>query len=142
MEDQLGNLLPFIKMIDEKMEKKINWMLRDQGVTFAQIRVIVLLSYSEKTEYSLKELERIFQVSQQTMVGIIKRLENKKLITTHFDTEDKRVKKVSLTEQGKAMGAKARAAVQENAHWLAGALTPEELETLLTLLQKIYKYMG
>lgn len=100
----MQNLIQILKMINDNVEKITNKQLKEYGITFSQIRIIFVLYRSEKGVYSLKELEKIFDVSQQTMAGIVKRLEVKKLIEILGDSEDKRIKRVQLTDSGRELG--------------------------------------
>ena len=100
----MQNFIQILKMINDNVEKITNKQLKEYGITFSQIRIIFVLYRSEKGVYSLKELEKIFDVSQQTMAGIVKRLEVKKLIESLGDSEDKRIKRVQLTDSGRELG--------------------------------------
>ncbi len=140
MNEQMETMIPLIKMIVEKLEKKINHDLKEYGITFSQIRIVILLYHSVREDYAMKELEEIFQVSQQTMAGIINRLEKKKLVQSYHDPVDHRVKRIRLTDEGKNMGERVYGQMARNEEWVERSLTAEEREELIRLLQKIYLY--
>ncbi len=138
MEIVPDNLIPMFKLITEKAEKRINKELQESDVTFSQSRVLLLLCYHDGEDYSLKELEKIFHVTQQTMAGIIRRLEQKQLLRTYVDREDKRAKRAELTEAGRELSETIGDKMREIEAWIDSALEPAEVETLLKLLEKIY----
>ncbi len=140
--ERFERLASLLKMISEKLEKKMNSQLKKYGVTFTQLSIIVLLYTSDReADYSMKELERIFQVSQQTMAGVIKRLEQKGFIGSYSDLHDKRVKRVRLTPSGTNLGESVFSEMKNNEVLLENAVTDEERKTLLELLRKIYNYL-
>ncbi len=143
MEDLHNKLIPMFKLITEKVEKKINHELQCHNVTFAQSRVLIYLyEYKKEEDYSLKELEKHFRVSQQTMAGIICRLEQKQLLVSYSDKEDKRVKRIYLTEEGLHLVQEISCKMQENERKLEQVLDENEKEQMLHILQKIYSQIG
>ncbi len=138
MEEQLNKLIPLIKMNVGKLERDMNRELMQYDITFSQSRVIILLYDSVYGNLSMKELEKKFQVTQQTMLGIVKRLEKKELVESYSDPLDLRVKRIHLTESGQDMGKKIFESFHETQIKIDQALTQQEQETLTFLLQKLY----
>lgn len=138
MEDSSKDIAPLIKMVDEKIEKYINKNMKEYDLTFSQLRIVMFLYQSNITVYCLKELEKNFNVSQQTMAGLIKRLELKGFVRSFNELKDKRVKKVELTEKGKEIGEKIEQKRIETKNWIFSSLTNEEKELLYNLIEKIY----
>lgn len=131
-------IIPVIKMLNDIIEKKANQSFKKFDITFTQLRVVLLLSYNQDKIYSLKELEEIFNVSQQTMAGIIKRLELKRLVENVKNPNDRRIKKVKITEKGKILAKKTEDKMFENENMLCNCLDEEEREIFCKLLKKIY----
>ncbi|MCD7922344.1 MAG: MarR family transcriptional regulator [Clostridiales bacterium] len=138
MEEQLNKLIPLIKMNIGKLEKDMNHELTPYGITFSQSRVIILLYDSACESLSMKELEKTFQVTQQTMLGIVKRLEKKNLVESFSYAPDLRVKHIRLTDSGLALGEKVYESVRETQMKIDHALTQQEQEVLASLLRKLY----
>ncbi|MCC8081362.1 MAG: MarR family transcriptional regulator [Clostridiales bacterium] len=138
MEEQINKLIPLIKMNVGKLEKDMNHELMQYDITFSQSRVIILLYDSVYGNLSMKELEKIFQVTQQTMLGIVKRLEKKDLVESYSDPLDMRVKRIHLTESGQNLGKKVYESFHETQTKIDRALTQQEQETLVFLLRKLY----
>lgn len=135
----MQNLIQILKMINDNVEKITNKQLKEYGITFSQIRIIFVLYRSEKGVYSLKELEKIFDVSQQTMAGIVKRLEVKKLIESLGDSEDKRIKRVQLTDSGRELGKVLLFKMDEVEEKLLSGISQSERKELMNILKRVYE---
>ena len=89
-----------IKKINDLMEKRANHQMQKEDLTFSQHHVLVYLIQCPEYTAPLKELEKYFRVAQATMAGIVVRLESKGLVESSVSSKDKRVKMVTLTEEG------------------------------------------
>lgn len=136
MQDYMNRIAPQIKMLSERIEKKANNALAQFDITLSQMRVLVTLHYSKEGVYTLKELEKIFNFSQQTIAGIVSRLEKKGLLESVTDGQDRRVKKVSITESGRELAERAQHEVKAAEQWLEECLSEEEGELFKQLLLK------
>ena len=96
-EETCGMLL---KQVQDAVAKKLNNSLRESGLTHVQLGVLIVLEHTEDRQLRLKELEKIFHVSQPTVVGVVDRLEEKGFIRTVRDPSDKRVRLAQLTDEG------------------------------------------
>lgn len=126
-----------LRQINDIMEKNANNALRGQDLTLSQAGLLVELDKTENKSATFKELEKLFGVAQPTIVGIIKRLEQKGWIETLNDKSDKRIKIAHLTETGHAKcqtGYEHMKHAEEN---LLHALTLEEQKEFALLLTKI-----
>jgi len=126
-----------VKQIHDGLEKQINNRLREQDLTMAQFGVLVELGLTPEGELSLKELERRLHVAQSTAAGIVVRLEQKGLVESFGDPEDRRIKRVRMTPKGEACFRGADKDMEATEAQLLSALDPQERETLLYLLQKL-----
>lgn len=135
--DHMNRIAPQIKILSERIEKEANNNLAQFGITLSQMRVLVTLHYSCEGVYSLKELEKIFNFSQQTIAGIVSRLERKGLLKSAVDEQDRRVKKVFITESGRELAEASQHETIETERWLTECLSEEEEETFRKLLTKI-----
>ena len=89
-----------LKQINDSLERQANNLLREDDLTIMQVAVLIELDQTDKKTLSLKELEHRFGVAQPTMLGIVRRLTQKKLVETLGSPEDRRIKLVHLTGQG------------------------------------------
>lgn len=127
-----------IKRLDDIMEKNANCHLQKMGITFSQIKLLIILSEREDKSATLKELERHFNVSQATIAGITARLEKKGLVYGYGDSKDKRVKHIRLSEEGERICSDAEANMDKHEKWLISSLNDAEVDILRSLLQRIY----
>ncbi|MCD7955711.1 MAG: MarR family transcriptional regulator [Lachnospiraceae bacterium] len=127
-----------MKRIDEKMKKSANERLGDShGITFTQMQMLVAIHQRGKDSVPLKELERHFEVAQSTAAGVIVRLEKKGLVEGFTPSEDKRLKYVRLTEEGKALCMAAEQDMELGEQILLAGLDEQEREQFYRLLVKI-----
>lgn len=89
-----------LKQINDELAKRANNALKKDGLTFSQAGVILTLGEKQKEGMSIKELSRSICVAQPTMTGIIDRLQEKGIVQSCSDRNDKRVRMVTLTEKG------------------------------------------
>ena len=88
-----------IKIISEDMQKRRDNDLKVLGLTFSQLRALMIISkYSG--EITQRELEEKLYVSHSATHGTIVRLEEKGLIKTESDETDKRNKRLLVTGIG------------------------------------------
>ena len=137
MINELTELAPLIKQVNELLEKRANEVLRDYDVTNGQARILVALNRSESGVYSLRDLERAFHYSQPTISGIVSRLTNKGLVTSEPDPMDNRVRLIHLTETGQKIGKLAGDKLEAADKWLTQDLSEAESEQLMDLLRRV-----
>lgn len=126
-----------LKQINDIMEKNANNALRGEDLTISQSGVLVLLDEKEEKTATFKELEKNFGVSQPTMVGLLGRLEQKKLVEILSDPDDKRIRKAHLTQKGEDKCKEGYQHMRSAEELLLSSLTAEEKSEFLRLLSKI-----
>lgn len=126
-----------IKQIHCAMQKDTNNDLRNAGLTFSQVHMLFKLSAQPDGCSSLKELERLLGIAQSTTVGIVRRCEEKGLVECCGDSGDRRAKYARITEKGLAVCQAAKEDVDRSEARLLSPLTPQEAQTLITLLDKV-----
>ena len=134
IQDSCGTLL---KQIHDALEKQANNRLSVDGVTMAQVGVVLMLDRAEHRQMPLKELEKALHVAQSTAAGIVSRLEQKGLVESFGDAEDRRVKVVRLSEAGAGCCRTADARMAEAERQLLSSLTEAERDIFILLLRKV-----
>ncbi len=86
-----------IKQIDDMIKKNADARMAEFGITITQSRILFFLAQQENREAQQKEIEKFLGVAHPTVVGVIRRMEEKEYISTSKGTEDKRKRIVSLT---------------------------------------------
>ncbi len=95
------NLFILIKRIHDKFEHRGNTDCKAAGLTIQQFRIIIYIAEHNKKNVTQKELETEFKVSHPTIVGLIKRLEEKEFVITKTVQEARQQKYIKLTQKGK-----------------------------------------
>ncbi len=127
-----------IKQIHDTVGKHVNNELREKGLTLSQVRILMELGDDSGGAMPLKELERRFHVSQPTIVGIVRRLEEKGLVQGFSVPEDNRVKLVNLTPDGEKFRETNMRAIEEMEKQLLSRLTETQQQDFLRMLRTVY----
>lgn len=110
----------------------------DVPLTAAQTRVVMYLEACGGGPLSQREIEHYLNVSHTTAKGLLQRLEEKGYVRTAFDSDDKRVKNVYLTDKARA----AREELLEHIKWLTDSMmqgiSKDEEMQLFELLRRVY----
>lgn len=99
-ENKNHHILHSLKILTEQIEKKANYMLKQDGLTLAQGHLLRCIKKNEDKPCSLKDIEKQMNIAQSTLAGIVLRLEKKNLVKTYFSECDKRIKMIEITENG------------------------------------------
>ncbi|MEO8700982.1 MAG: MarR family transcriptional regulator [Kofleriaceae bacterium] len=109
------------------------------GITATQLSVIKLLQ--TVGDLSLSELSRKMVATNSTVTGIVDRMVAANLVVREQSAEDRRVWKIKLTAQGKALAKKIEVAPWEILRGAVMALPAAELAQLITTLEKVAKHV-
>lgn len=128
-----------IKQIHTTLEKNANNTLRADGLTSAQVAVMMALKEHREQCMTLKELEKELMLAQSTIAGTVARLAAKGLVSYSDSTEDKRIKWVHLTKEGVECCRKAAQHMHTAEERMLSGLTDTERESFINLLKKVSK---
>ncbi len=137
MQDHSRDCAALIKHIDTKMTKQANERFETYGVTFRQVRLLMLLLQKKDEDIPLKSLEKHFEVAQSTAAGLVVRLEKKGLVQGYIPADDKRQKFVRLTEKGEELCNSIEEDMREGERVLLQSLDEKERMQFYTLLRKV-----
>lgn len=126
-----------IKQIHDSLEKKANNTMRPHDITMSQFGVLLALDGAQGGAMSLKELETTLHVAQSTTAGIVSRLEQKGMLRAIGDPEDRRVKRVQITDTGRACCREGEAGMAEAEATILSGLTDAERSIFHALLLKV-----
>jgi DNA-binding MarR family transcriptional regulator len=133
--DKCGML---IKRLNDAVTKRANNDLRALGLTRSQLQLLLTLNAQSNGILSLKDLEKLLCVTQQTAAGIVTRLEEKGFVGYAGSAEDKRVKLAVLTPDGREICRKAQSSMDGTERQLVSGMTESERQQFKLLLQKAY----
>jgi DNA-binding MarR family transcriptional regulator len=105
------------------------------GITATQLNVLKLLQ--TVGDLSLSEVSKRMAATNSTVTGIIDRMTAAGLVVREQSTDDRRVWKIRLTPEGRAMAKKVDVAPWEILREAVTALPPGELGQLITTLAKV-----
>ena len=107
-------------------------------LTEAQCRVAVYLASKNGEPVSQRQIESHVGITHPTAKGLLQRMEEKGFVRTAFDSTDKRVKHVYLSELSLDLQEKYGKAVQQVESILLKGFSDEEREQLRSLLDRLY----
>jgi len=128
-----------VKRIHDRIETKFNQRLVHWDITLSQGRILLFLHERRGETTSQKDIEKHLEVSHPTTVGMLRRMENKRMITTRFDGVDKRAKKIYPTPRGTAIYrilTRFPKEMERNLLWGMTAGEKDELRRLLDLVHR------
>lgn len=130
-----------IKQVHILQEQKLNKKFEHFGLTAAQTFTIVsLFNAKEKNEkLNQKDLERILDISNPTVTGILNRLEAKDLIKRVPCKYDARIKYIEVTKKAIELDKEIRKTFEESEHELVSPLTQAEIDRLNEYLIKLLR---
>jgi len=109
------------------------------GITATQLNVLKMLQ--SVGDLSLSELSEKMAATNSSITGIIDRMVTAGLVAREQSAEDRRVWKIRLTPEGRAMARKIDVAPWEILQTSLLALPPAELEQLITTLSKVVDHI-
>lgn len=109
------------------------------GITATQLNVIKLLL--TVGDLSLSELSEKMAATNSTVTGIVDRMVAANLVAREQSTKDRRVWRIRLTPEGRALARKVDVAPWEILQKALFALPPAELEALIKTLVKIVDHV-
>ncbi len=131
---EIAKLGKTLKLIDIHMHKQVNTRLKELDLSMTQGLALIWLEESDTKELPIKSLEKMFETSQPTTLGVINRLEEKSLVTTYIT--QKRTKNVKITEEGLYMVTSIKKYIKEGEDLFFKDFTSGEKTIFLELLHK------
>lgn len=132
-----GSIGTLIKQINDALRQDANANLSQQNLTLAQAGLLRELSRKENAMATMKELEAQLSVSQPTVVGIVKRLEQKGYVESYESPEDRRIKIVRLTRTGKERCRFGQQYTKDSDARMLADIPPEQRDKLRDMLEKM-----
>jgi DNA-binding MarR family transcriptional regulator len=105
------------------------------GITATQLNALKLLQ--SVGDLSLSDLSKKMSATNSAITGLVDRMVEAGLVAREQSAEDRRVWKIKLTPEGRAMAKKVDVAPWEILQTALMALPPAELEQLITTLLKV-----
>ncbi len=125
------------KQINMQIKKGIDKNLMEYDLTTSQSRVLFFIYFRGEDKTSMKDIEEHMKVTHPTVIGIVKRLEEKGYVVTASDSEDRRVKLTTITEKTTKMIKKLDQGKRKMDEKLLKGFTERETKELRRMLSMI-----
>ena len=116
-------------LVDKKFKEKFN---------LSHGQVFILINIYRDEGICQHRLCEEYNLDKSGVGRILKKLEDKNLVTRKSDPEDKRKKLIYLTDKAKNMKEDFKNLLKEIEEQMRQGLTEQEIETVNTILKKIY----
>ncbi|HBP48765.1 MarR family winged helix-turn-helix transcriptional regulator [Pseudomonas sp.] len=133
----LGLLLGRTAMLKDKI---IDRHMEPYGITAAQFKVLIIMAQFDVDTPA--ELCRHLCLDSGSMTRMLDRLEQKNLLVRQRSEADRRQVRLVLSEGGKALAGLLPKVGADAMNQLAGAISPQELQSLEQILKKILLAAG
>jgi DNA-binding MarR family transcriptional regulator len=133
----LGLLLGRAALLKDRI---IDTHMEPHGITAAQFKVLIIMAQFGVD--SPGELCRHLSLDSGSMTRMLDRLEQKGFLARQRSEADRRQIQLVLTDEGQKLADLLPGIGSEAMNELAGAITPEELKTLESILKKILVAAG
>lgn len=138
-------LMRLIRAAANQYDALIDERLRDAGLSGPRWGLLLRLVAHEHHEgpagMTPTELSRCQNVSKNTISALLSSLETQGLVTRDLDSDDKRVFRIRLTEEGRSLVRATAPAHVSYLNRLVAGLNPEEREQLADLLERLIASM-
>ena len=131
-----------IHCLDTRIERELEKLSVAQevcNVTGGNSRIISFLAEHEHEDIYQKDIEKAFGTTRSTASRVLALMEQKGLIERRGVAHDARLKKVTLTDRSRALGAAMLDACASVDKKLLSGFTHHEIETLYHLLLRMQK---
>ena len=130
-----------VHKIDRSISKLLEMRVKAEGldeVTLMHGWILRYLYEHQQNEIYQKDIEKYFGICRSAVTNMIQALEKKGQVCRASVESDARLKKVMLTEEGKASHEKLGEIFQKMDSNLEEGITEEELQAFMHVINKVY----
>lgn len=127
-------ILQSVRRIAQCVEHHSKRLKATHNITSPQL--VALMAIAQLGPSTLKSIGRAIHLSSSTVVGIVDRLEEKKLVCRERDTRDRRNVYVTVTAAGQTLVENAPSALPQGFSSALGALPENDQHTLVVVLEQ------
>lgn len=126
------------RLINEQLRRAWDHSMKAIDLSMAQMGVLICLDHMRDRKVSQKMLCDVFHVKHPTMVGILKRMEERGLVEQRVDESNRRARVVTLTPVSEAFLQKHKSNMMERDSHFLDSFTVDEKREFQRLLTKFY----
>jgi DNA-binding MarR family transcriptional regulator len=127
-------ILQSVRRVAQCVEHHSKRLTAKHNITSPQL--VALMAIAQLGPSTVKSIGRSIHLSPSTVVGIVDRLEEKKLVLRERDTRDRRNVYVTVTPEGQALVDKAPSVLPEGFASALAALPENDQHTLVVALEQ------
>ena len=127
------------KILNTAIERLLNKELAEFGITYTQATVIGYLKQNADREIFQKDIEYNLGLTHTTVSLLLKRMEEKKMISTENLASDRRYKNVALTPQAFEISELLHDKIQRITEMLFAGVSEKEQMKMNATMKKIIK---
>ena len=135
--EKVTSMGTLMKCITNEYEKHFNQLLVATGITASQCAVLNYLYETNKEHLNQKDIENHLNLSNPTVTGLLKRLDEKGYILIVPSVQDKRRKNVHLTEQAYDMQKSIEVSTKKIERIILRGMKKNEVECFRKYLEKV-----
>ena len=123
-----------VRILSQAIRQAIDRKLLDLDLTAQQSFILRYLSERKDDVVYPKDIEKRFNLTHPTVSGLLQRLECKGFLTCEPDPDDRRYKRVALSEKGTECQKEIWQHMQSLEKTMTAGMREDEVDTLMRLL--------
>ncbi|WP_319568774.1 MarR family winged helix-turn-helix transcriptional regulator [Cohaesibacter marisflavi] len=127
-----------LKQINDKLSQYMNNELQPFGLTMTQAKFLRFLNSRKGMDTSQKDIEDYFDIAHSTVIGVLRRLEQKELVTFVDDPKDRRKKLVILLPAEQKIHDQVQRAKKRIDEQMLKGMTQDQIEALEKSLKQLH----
>ena len=125
-----------IKKLDKVFKQNFDQELERVGLTFSQMRVLRFLEDNPNTKITQKDISKELDIQHSTTIGLLKRMQEKGLVTVAVDEDNRRCRNIFLTSKAEEISCEMERGRTIMENRVVASFTEEENEIFYRLLNK------
>ena len=125
-----------IKKLDKVFKQNFDQELERVGLTFSQMRVLRFLEDNPNTKITQKDISKELDIQHSTTIGLLKRMQEKGLVTVVVDEDNRRCRNIFLTSKAEEISCEMERGRTIMENMVVASFTEEEKEIFYRLLNK------
>ena len=125
------------KILNTAIERILNKEMAELDITYTQATVIGFLNLNQSKDICQKDIEHGLGLTHPTVSSILNRLEDKKLIATEPFENDRRYKKIVLTNKSSDMALAIKEKKRKITERLFTGFTEDDAEMLSAIIKRL-----
>ena len=125
-----------IKKLDKVFKQNFDQELERVGLTFSQMRVLRFLEDNPNTKITQKDISKELDIQHSTTIGLLKRMQEKGLVTVVVDEDNRRCRNIFLTSKAEEISCEMERGRTIMENRIVASFTEEEKEIFYRLFNK------